>query len=455
MRFSHIWGVWVLMFLLSGCGSIASSPYRPTAAVANTPPSPCICVPPTPTLESSGWLVVRSEPPGAMLRIDCRQRGQTPWKGELSTGWHELEITLPGYERWVTETEIVSKSVVTVQANLQFHFQVTLLPLQQGGSRWLTFVEWDADGKGLRYALGDSLDEPKDWEWYRYDLITDQEERLLPPQSQVSDQVRAKLGLCPLDKKLSSWQCRLATVLAEAPSGIHMVYAPPHMLETPGMPSLCEFNLWHADVLGQNQVYLGRVIMDGECGAKPSVIWSPKEDWVLINASYDGGIFYLAKVDGTFFERFPLSRQVRTYLEIPPQFSPDGEKIAFVGTMYEQKMIHNTWLARVSSGAREVTKISDHIGLLQWASDSRRLYIFDIANTHAVYRVDLSEALPQEKVIVGGLPFPTIVETNYEWGLGQPDMYHWALSPDENRIGYCGVDGKHYMWGILQFAPER
>jgi len=237
-----------------------------------------------------------------------------------------------------------------------------------------------------------------------------------------------------------------------------MIYAPPEVWYGPDgkTPWGGLFNLWHADVEGKNRVFLGQASLSGEAG-KPGLVWSPGEDFVIVDVSYDAAVFYLAKTDGSFFQRFPSGQEVHSYLRIPPRFSGDEEKIAFVGTTQDARgMHHATWVATTLNGGRDLAKLSDHIGLLQWSPDSRYLYILDIVGTRTLFRVDLSEAAPREEILVAGLPIPAIAEDmTYEAGLGLPDMYNWALSPDEAKIVYRGADGTTLMWGILQVAPER
>ncbi len=459
MRLKSVLGILMLVPLLGQCAFPTPSPtvipIRPTEVPTPTPT-------PVPTRPVVGRLVVLSEPAGASVRVGGIE-GKTPWKRDFRAGRYDLELALPGYKGWAGQVEVVAGDTITVEVQMESCFRV-LFVLDPEPQEDLRFLEWEADGLALRYAYGDYYSytpEPKDWDWYRYNLLTGEVETLPPPQSHVSDEVRAALGLCPLDRKQATPLCRLATVLAEAPSGTHMVYAPPEVVLGPdGEPWGGLFNLWHADVQGQNRVFLGNPQLGCE-GCRPGLTWSPRENWLLIDVSCEAGFFYLAKVDGTFFGEIPPEpREVFVYLNIRPSFSPDDREIAFIGTTKTYTgtwtYAHATWILALD-GSNQVWKVSDHIGLLQWSADARYLYIFDIVGK-TLYRVDLAETPPQEKVMVTGLPLkggkPGYIgeggSPDGQLGIG-PRVEFWALSPDERRIVYMqpGRD-----WKILEIAPE-
>ncbi len=457
MRLKNGLGILTLALLLAQCASPlhrTTAPSGPTGVPTASPPAP------TSTPLQTGHLVILTDPPGASVWVDrSPQEGVTPWEGDLPPGRHDLELTLPGYKKWPGQVDMAAGDTITVEVPMQSCFRV-LFSLGKEPGKELAFLGWEADGRALRYAFEDRdlpSEEPKDWTWYRYNLLTDEVEALPPPPSHVSDEVRAELGLCPLDRRQAEGLCRLATVLYEAPSGTHMVYAPPEVVCNPagGIPCLGVFNLWHADVQGENRVFLGRPRFGGE-GGRPGLIWSPREDWVLIDVTYEIGDFYLARVDGTFFEHFfpvpidPVSSgEVSIYLSIHPSFSPDGGHIAFIGTKEGR---HATWVMALD-GSNHVWKVSDHIGLLQWSPDAHYLYIFDIVG-RTLYRVEPAEMSPREEIMVTGLPLYEGLELGYEkvhLGFGSPGWQFWALSPDETKIVYRGVGEE---WGVVEIAPE-
>ena len=47
---------------------------------------------------SHGWLLVRTEPPGANVSIDGEDRGPTPLSlSEIPSGFYQIEISVPGF----------------------------------------------------------------------------------------------------------------------------------------------------------------------------------------------------------------------------------------------------------------------------------------------------------------------------------------------------------------------
>lgn len=458
----------LLFSCLAGCLAAPVSPTpEPTPVPATrtrTRPLPTH-TPAAPTPLPAGKLVVRSTPAGATIRLNDSALGEpTPWEGELPVGEYEVQLSLSSYEPWKETVEITRGATVTIDAQLEFSKQATVLQSDEwfelrGLRLTVQFVQWDPDGK-LRYAVGDNVDEPKDWAWFAHDVRTGVTEELPPPVSQVSDEVRAELGLCSLDEEpmtmTETSPCWVETVLTESPSGKHMVYAPPdHVYRPDGTPYDVCYRLWHADTEGRNRVLLapqeGCLHGGAEDAARPDVIWSPREDWILVDLPYEAMNVYLAKTDGSVFTRFPPSEGLSTYRGgLMPVFSPDGAKIAFVATPgnYHLRGDPATWVLDVEGGDPE--KVSDQIGLLQWSADGRHLYIFDLAWTHTLYRVDLTEEPPRETSLAAGIP---------SGHSRRPSPYYvslwespWALSPDETMVAYYGVDGKGHF-GILQFAP--
>lgn len=65
-----------------------------------------------------GWLLVRTEPPGATVRVDGRERGMTPLSlADIPHGTYRLEVSAPGYasqEREVAISADISVAAVSV-----------------------------------------------------------------------------------------------------------------------------------------------------------------------------------------------------------------------------------------------------------------------------------------------------------------------------------------------------
>jgi tetratricopeptide (TPR) repeat protein len=64
-------------------------------------------------------LSVRSEPSGAILRIDDRLVGTTPWTGELPPGSHRLTITLRGYGEHGRAFELLAAHATDIDVRLE------------------------------------------------------------------------------------------------------------------------------------------------------------------------------------------------------------------------------------------------------------------------------------------------------------------------------------------------
>lgn len=463
----------IVAFLVVSCGGSPVPTVESTQppATSTTPgPRPTLArptvsphMPPTPTDLPPTRLLVESTPAGASIRLDGNELDAvTPWEGEISPGTHQIELTLPEYEPWQEEVGIGPGITLRVEAQLAESCHFTVLENEEWYGPegiWATVqsVQWEPDGQALRYAVGHNRDEPKDWLWFRYDVSTDAAKVVPAPARQVSDEVRAELGLCPLAQE-KTITCTVATLLSESPSGRYMVYAPPdELLYGPDGKTLwggC-FKLWHADTEGRGQVLLGPQLgclsTAGE-GGRPRVVWSPREDWILIDDSYEIANAYLAKTDGSVFTRVPRTEDLYVYLNgALPVFSPDGARIAFIGTSGDpgKRAGYATWVIDVEGDHLE--RVSDQLGLLQWSSDSRYLYVFEFAWKRALHRIDLTQTPPQETVLAIELPIGPYSSSRLpDYATVWESM--WALSPDETRVACYGVDEKG-RFGFLRFVP--
>jgi len=80
--------------------------------------APAIVESPTPALidepsSSFGWLLVRTEPPGANVSIDGEDRGLTPLSlSEMPNGVYQLEVSVPGYRPDQRTVEISSDKTI-------------------------------------------------------------------------------------------------------------------------------------------------------------------------------------------------------------------------------------------------------------------------------------------------------------------------------------------------------
>lgn len=443
----------ILVFLMGAC---VSSPADQTTPAVMTPTKtstrrvPASTLP-APTEAPPGRMRLSSVPPGATIRLDgIVLEGETPWGVDVQPGKHEVQMELAAYKPWTKEVEVASGSTIRIEAQLEHLLPITVLIAENWPE--VAHVQWEQDGKRLRFAVGHYVDAQDTWSWYLHDLTTGVTEEVEPPSSNVSDEVRADLGLCPLDLGSRTITCTVATVLYESPSGNHMVYAPPEVWYGPDgkTPWGGHFRMWYGDTQGLNRVYLGPPEGDlflGE-GGKPWVIWSPREDWVIIDSSYDVPELYLAKADGSVFTRFPPGvdpdegPKIYYAPSISPVFSPNGEAVAFVG-MIEGK--GGVWVIDVEG--RHLEKVSDRIGLLQWSTDGNHLYLLQLGNfAGTLYRIDMRADAHRETTVATDLPFGGAHSSS----CGRD----WALSPDEAVVAYYGVDPDGHF-GIVELRPEE
>lgn len=463
MRSRRLLGILACVLLLSHCTDLGPD----HAAKATAPPVLELTRSPPPSQHGKlyGRLIVHSEPP-ATVSIDGPRtnRHDTPPrdKYDLPPDHYKVQLTRSGYQTWTAKIEITPQSTVTLDVHLQPLFKTILLsptcPLRE-----IKTVQWEDDDT-LFYAVEDceiDSEEPKDWCCYRYHLDSDTLEKI-QVNSQVSETVRAELGLCPLDGEPQPPRalCRQHTLLSESPDGRHMVYGLPALRHDPeGQPACDCYHLWYADLAGYRRDALGEVPAERD-NDKPDLIWDREGKWVLIDALDEPRTLYLARPDllrGIWFRRFPLADQARPYLPgLQPCFSPDGSQIAFVATTWiDGRDSQATWVTDLESRTRQAITVSKQIGLLQWSEDGRYLYILDLARSRALYRVDLESG--QEVILYKDLPLPGATQAYaYETGLPSPDMYHWALSPDETKLVYRGANGQEpLLWAIVQFIPQE
>jgi len=75
------------------------------------------------TVLETGWILVRTEVPGAIVAIDGRVRGRTPLSlGGISFGSYNVEVSRPGFRS-------VERDIQVSDQNAVFALGVTLVPL--------------------------------------------------------------------------------------------------------------------------------------------------------------------------------------------------------------------------------------------------------------------------------------------------------------------------------------
>jgi hypothetical protein len=65
-----------------------------------------------------GWLVVKSDPPGASLVVNDRAAGKTPYVAELGPARYALSLLRPGYYDWTGDARVQYAESTTVRAIL-------------------------------------------------------------------------------------------------------------------------------------------------------------------------------------------------------------------------------------------------------------------------------------------------------------------------------------------------
>jgi len=254
-------------------------------------------------------------------------------------------------------------------------------------------IEWQADSSALHYALGYGLaDEPKDWVWWHYDLNTGAKESLPAPASHVPDAVRAELGLC-VEPDLTCWS---EATLFESPSGTQMAYGP---IGSQGFEQ-GNGELWIANVDGTARRLVPAFL--------PGIVeWSPSEDFLLVDAAWsEWPETFLVQAHDLSVNRL-LDLVGMENCKIPharPHFSPDGNKIAFIGKQPRgETMACFLWEIDMDGG--NPRKLSEHVGGIQWLEDSQGLYVLEHQYTSrntqefALYRVYTHSSLPQVELL--------------------------------------------------------
>jgi len=289
-------------------------------------------------------------------------------------------------------------------------------------------------------------------DWWHYDVINGVQQALTPPETRVTKAVRESLGICPFPlPEPRSYPC--LPTLWESPTNERIVFSSGHVEG--------EINTWLANVDGSNALYL-----DTFPGSPGNVMWSSDDEWLLIglHVGVDGSnLYYLVKSDGSFVKSLEeITNTSHFRVQGPkPQFSPDGQKLAFVGTEAICKQMpcedldiedeYNLYILDLDTFESQL--ISSRFGLFQWTNEGNGLYVLDgSANTagHSVnysfsgmqladfYYIDLTRETPREEKLLGDIP------------LYLPYLGAWSYSPEaEAMAGMFDLDGRGPMFSIL------
>lgn len=430
-----------------------SAPIATATSTVEAMPSSTTTASPIP----SGKVNIISEPTGAQVSLSTHDLSeQTPVDWTLPSGMYTVSLTLDGYEEWTAPITVTAASQITVTANLRQHYTVT--PLTESNTI-ASNVQWTDEGNSLIYSLTDTqwpahvLILPVYQTWWQYDLGSGVTQEVPPPQTQVTNTTRESLGICPFPYDESNpfpYPCD--NTLQESPSHNRIAFSSG---KTTG-----EANTWLADIDGSDIIYL-----ENFPGAPEDVRWSSDGRWFLIGyyAGVDGSkLYYLVSADGSFVESLEgLTNTSQWFIQgATPQFSPDGQKLAFAGIKTDGESLtgeqlneeeaYNLYILDLNT--LESQLVSLRFGMFQWTRDGRGLYVLDgSANTAGnsieyvlndevnyadLYFIDLSlDAYPEQK-LAGDMP------------IDLPYSGTWTYSPEAQAIAGT-FDVKGSVFGIL------
>lgn len=338
----------------------------------------------------------------------------------------------------------VTLTIDSVQSQSALDYQFIPLDIALGREA-LAIVFWD-DEHSLVYATASGITEPKDFDWWHYDLLTQQKRQLPPPSSAVSNEVRQKLNLCPLD--LSDWtdstECWVTSILFESPVSDLMLYSP---------VSYYAGELWLANKDGSQAMKIGDF--------RPSYAqWSSDGKWLITGNHFPGApgqeTHYLIATDGTFIETLSKVTETDHFLlnGLYPEFSSDGQELAYVGSkIYESVNENDYHLYSLDLNTFESQVISERVGLFQWSNDGRGMYILDNAlnlleesresRSTSLYSIDITQEPFQETLIANEITYhpPNSLGT-----------WYWAYMPATKALAYVGFEQKEKL-GILLLDP--
>ena len=160
--------------------------------------------------------------------------------------------------------------------------------------------------------------------------------------------------------------------------------------------------------------------------------WSPDGKYLAVvgrdSPQKPYGIFLLSVETGA--KRRLTQPRVSTGRDLSPDFSPDGQKVAFVrGT---SGSLADIYVVGVTGGQPErVTDLGAPIGGLAWTSDGREIiFSAGFPGRGAIYRIPASGGKPPQVAAVGEAS-------------GKP-----ALAPEARRLAYARVVSDSNIWRI-------
>ena len=130
---------------------------------------------------SYGTLVIESDPSGALVYIDGQYAGYTPRTVFVSSGFHQIGVSKPGYTSWQAATLVIGGITRTINATLTPLFPTNAPPIADyvyspanpPVGAWVQFnasSSSDSDGTIANYAwnFGDSTTDSGVSPWHRF-----------------------------------------------------------------------------------------------------------------------------------------------------------------------------------------------------------------------------------------------------------------------------------------------
>jgi hypothetical protein len=405
---------------------------------------------PTITQVPTGKVQIISEPEGALVSIlNNSLSEETPVTWMLPLGIYTVTLTLAGYDDWIVPITVEASSEMTLTAILRQHH--TIIPIEKSAHIWE--LEWSEDGQSLTYSMGN-----EQWplhvqslsiyqSWWRYDMVSSMKQILPSPQTRVSNTIREMLGICPFPvPEQLPYPC--SSNLKESTISDRIVF------QSEKLDS--QIYTWLANTDGSDIIPLGF------SDSPQDVIWSSDGQWLLIGIYWggDGDLYTLVSSDGTIVENLEELTNTSHYrVQGPtPQFSPDGQKLAFVGIETGGRNLSVEQLDQINDYALYVLDlntltyqvVSTRLGLFHWADDGSGLYVLDgSAQTSLsyldsgsrvlyteLYYIDLTEGTFPEQKLASDIPMHLAYSGK------------WAYSPEANAM--AGIfDLDEPIFGIL------
>lgn len=406
----------------------------------------------------TGEVYILSDPVGALASVaNSDLSGEAPVGWTLPPGTYSVTLTLAGYEDWTTLITVEPGVQITLTATLRQHH--TIIPIEGVGGVWE--LKWSIDGQFLTYSVNNEQGPPHVQSlpgyqnWWRYDVSGSMKEALPPPQTRVTNTVRESLGICPFPlPETLPYPC--SSNLSESPTSNRIVFTS-EVLDS-------KVYTWLADIDGSNLIPLD--ILD----SPQDVMWSSNGQWLLIGIYWgtdNSNLYYLVSSDGTFIANLEeLTSTSHFRVQGPkPAFSPDGQKLAFVGIetggepwngqpwspeKLDQEEAYNLYVLDLNT--LEYERVSSRFGVFQWSGDGNGLYILDgAANTVLGYvkYLDLGLGVRYAELYYIDLTQETYPEQKLAEDIPIDIPYgEWAYSPEARAMA-----GKFYLempvFGIL------